>query len=171
MGSENEVEKGLVIIGTDNNGVPKGRTYWHKIRAEYIRGVSQTKLAKKYGVSRTAIANHCRKEGWTEKRYEAQAKVEQKVIQKTAEAAADNATLAASIKRKLLQRLDAILDTMPTDDATEVQKFGRGQRKVYKLKDLTSMYKDLTADITQPDDAGSDLLRSLVELERRVSDG
>ena len=160
----------MIIIGKDNNGKPKGRTAWHKIRAEYINGISQARLAKKYHVSRTAVAKHCRAEGWTEARANAKAEISQKVIQRTADAVADNATLAAGIKRKLLQRLDKILDTFPEDDATEVQKFDRQQRKVYKLKDLTAMYKDLTADMAQQDEPGNELLQSLMALERRLND-
>ena len=132
--------------------------------------MSQAKLSKKYKVSRTTISRHSRLEGWSDARASACAEVAQKVIQKTADAAADNATLAAGIKRKLLQRLDRILDTFPEDDATEVQKFDRQQRKVYKLKDLTSMYKDLTADMAQPDETGNELLQSLLDMERRLSD-
>lgn len=161
----------MIAIGTDNRGKPKGRTVWHEIRAEYVGGTSQAKLAKKYHVSRTSIANHCRKEGWTEARENAKAEVEQRIIQKTAEVAADNVTLAAGIKRKLLERLNRILDTFPEDEATEVQKFSRQERKVYKLKDLTAMYKDLTADMVQPDEQGNPLLESLMALERRSSNG
>lgn len=164
-----KVEKGLIIIGTDRK--PKGRINWHKIRAEYVAGVSQAKLAKKYHVSRTTVANHCRKEKWSESRENAKAEVEQKIIQKTAEVAADNATLAAQIKRKLLIKLDMVLDSFPDDEATEIQKFKRSERKVYKLRDLTAAYKDLTSDMAQTDDAGSELLQSLLDLERRVDHG
>lgn len=160
-------KKGLVAIGTDGRGKPKGRAVWHKIRAEYINGTSQAKLAKKYHVSRTSIANHCRKEGWSEARETAKAEVEQKIIRKTAEVAADNATLAAGIKRKLLERLNRIVESFPEEEATEVQKFGRTERKVYKLKDLTAMYKDLTADMVQPEERQNPLLESLLALERR----
>lgn len=165
----NEVEKGLVIIGTDNK--PK-RIDWGKIRAEYIKGgISQRKLAEKHGVSFNTLIKKANVEKWRSQRDETYNRITKSVQQKTADAVADNATLAAGIKRKLLQRLDRILDTFPEDDATEVQKYEKRQRKVYKLKDLTSMYKDLTGDIAQQDGEGSELLKSLVELERRVSDG
>lgn len=160
----------MITIGKANNGKPKGRVAWHRIRAEYINGISQAGLAKKYHVSRTSIAKHCRAEGWSEARAQAKADISQKVIQKTAETVADNANLAAGIKRKLLQRLDKILDTFPEDDATEVQKYDKQQRKVYKLKDMTAMYKDLTADMAQTDENRNELLDSLMALERRMSD-
>lgn len=176
IGNDQKVDdRRSVIIGneTGKTAKPKPRVTWHKIRAEYIQGVSQVKLAKKYGVSRTTVAEHCRREGWTQARRRAQAEIEQKVTQKTAEktaeAVASNATLAENIKRKLLQRLDRILDTFPEDDATEVQKYSKSKRRIYKLKDLTAMYKDLTSDMTQTDEAGNELLASLLELERRAT--
>lgn len=39
---------------------------WESIRAEYEAGKSQSALAKAYGLSRKAIQNHIRKEGWTQ---------------------------------------------------------------------------------------------------------
>ena len=115
------------------------------------------------------ISRHSMSEGWTEARIAAQAEIQQKVVEKTAESVADNATLALRIKTKLLARLDTILDSFPTDEATEVQKYGKTEKKIYKLRDLTAMYKDLTADMAQTDTAGNELLESLMQLERRVS--
>lgn len=160
----------MFVIGNDRNGRPKGRIAWHKIRAEYIQGISQARLAKKYHVSRNSIAKHCTAEGWTEQREEAKTVITQKVVQKTAEIAADNATLAERIKRKLLIRLDQVLDGFPEDTATEIQRNTRAERKIYKLKDLTAMYKDLTSDMAQGETIGNELLQSLMELERRASD-
>lgn len=159
----------MFVIGNDKSGKPKGRVAWHKIRAEYINGKSQAWLSKKYGVSRNMISRHSMSEGWTEARIAAQAEIQQKVVEKTAESVADNATLALRIKTKLLARLDTILDSFPTDEATEVQKYGKTEKKIYKLRDLTAMYKDLTADMAQTDTAGNELLESLMQLERRVS--
>ena len=39
---------------------------WEAIRAEYEAGASQSALAKKYGLSRKAIQNHIRAEGWVQ---------------------------------------------------------------------------------------------------------
>lgn len=44
----------------------------------------------------------------------------------------------------------------------------RARRKIYKLKDLAGMYKDLTADMPTAENTGSDLLRSLMEMEREA---
>ena len=97
-------------------------------------------------------------------------KVAENAVQKTAEAVADNATLAAEIKRKLLARINNLIDSIPEELAsTELQQYEKGKKQVFKLKDLTSMYKDLTADMTQQDETGNALLESLMALEKRSS--
>ena len=161
-----ECQKGLFVIGKSKD------TDWNIIRAEYITGtISQKKLAEKYGVSFNTLIKRANKEKWNNQRGETYKSVTRAVQKKAANCAADNAALAAGIKRKLLERLDRILEEFPEDNATEVQKFGRTERKVYKLKDLTAMYKDLTADMAQTETAGSELLQSLLELERKVDHG
>lgn len=161
----------MITIGTGNSK-PK-RADWNKIRAEYIKGgISQRKLAEKHGVSINTLIKRASREKWNSQRKETYKKVTAKVQQKTANVSADSATLAASIRVKLLERLDNLLDTLPGNiAATEFQQYGKGQKKILKLKDLTSMYKDLTDDMTQNDQAGSELLESLLALERRASDG
>ena len=151
--------KGVIIIGS-KNGVN-----WHKIRAEYVNGTSQAKLAKKYGVSRTMISKHCRAEGWTQEREKAKAEILQKVTQKTADLAADNATIAAGIKRKALMILDKLFDGY-LYDSTEHQVFGPGSKDISRLRDLTAAYKDLTGDIATNSNGTNELLQSLIELER-----
>ena len=37
---------------------------WEQLRAEYETGTSQSELAKRYAISRTAIQKHIAKEGW-----------------------------------------------------------------------------------------------------------
>lgn len=142
------------------------RLNWHKVRAEYINGASQRALAEKYGVSRASVERRCRKEKWSEERKKARAKVQEKVIQITAEKAADNATIAADLKKSLLLRLKRIEERYPID-ATEVRTKAGGSVAVYRIRDLTAAYKDLTEDL-QTASNGNELLRSLLELERRA---
>lgn len=129
------------------------------------------KLAEKHGIPWGTLQDRALRGKWGQKRRNAHEKSVEKAIQKTAESFADNATIALQIKTKLLSRLNAILDSFPLDEATEVQKYGKAEKKIYKLKDLTAMYKDLTADMAQPDEQGNALLESLMQLERRASDG
>jgi dsRNA-specific ribonuclease len=152
--------KGVITIG-NKNGVN-----WHKVRAEYVNGTSQAKLAKKYGVSRTMISNHCRSEGWTQEREKAKAEILQNVIQKTADLAADNATIAAGIKRKALMILDKLFDGY-LYDSTEHQVFGPGSKDISRLRDLTAAYKDLTEDLPKPEE---DKNGPIYELLRRIDD-
>lgn len=158
----------MVSIGNGKNGVN-----WDEIRAEYIRGgISQRKLAAKHGVSFNTLIKRANVQKWNSQRADTYNKITKRVQQKTADIVADNATLAAGIKRKLLERINNLLDTIPEGmTSTELQQYEKGKKKIFKLKDLTSMYKDLTADMAQPDEAGNELLQSLMELERRVSDG
>ena len=73
----------------------KERVDWNAIRAEYIAGgISQRKLAKKYGLTYAALRNKAEIEGWVSLRDDVQRKSNAEATQKTAEAAADNATIA-----------------------------------------------------------------------------
>lgn len=121
---------------------------WNKIRAEYINGKSQSKLAKKYHVSRNMIARHSSAEGWTEARIAAKAEIQQKVTQRTAESVADNAILAEKIKRKGLETLDRLFDEFAKMTSTEHREYeGIKLTDIKRLRDLTAAYKDLTEDI------------------------
>ena len=152
---------------------------WHRIKADYVAGVSQRTLAAKYHVSRDSVAKHCRNEGWTAERKRAEAEITQKAIQKTAEATADNATIAARIKSKLLRKLEREIDALPDNigsetrnsiteiDGTKGRKTQKEVSKAYKLRDLAAAYKDLTSDMPVTETAGNELLQSLLELERR----
>ena len=121
---------------------------WNKVRADYINGKSQAKLAKKYHVSRNMIARHSSAEGWTAARIAAKAEIQQKVTQKTAEAVADNAALAEKIKRKGLETLDRLFDEFASMTSTEHRDYvGMKLTDIKRLRDLTAAYKDLTEDI------------------------
>lgn len=147
----------------------KKRVNWHKIRAEYIGGASQTSLSQKYSVPRSSIAKHCRNEKWTDARNTARTEVAQKVIQKTADLAADNATIAAGIKRKALILLDKLIDDYMDLSVTEHQSFGPGSKDIKRLRDLTAAYKDLTGDLATSNNGTNELLQSLIDLERGKS--
>lgn len=144
------------------------RIAWHRIRAEYIAGVSQRALAEKYKVPRSAIERHSRLERWTEQREIAKVKIQEKVVQKTAELTADNATIAAGIKRKGLLMLERLFDDFAQITATEHRESENGVTDIKRLRDLTAAYKDLTEDMPKAD-APNDLLQALLDLERGAS--
>ena len=140
------------------------RIAWHKIRAEYITGVSQRKLAAKYNVPRSAIERHSRLEKWTEQREAAKAKVQENVVRKTAEAVADNAVIAERIKTRLLEQLEALV-TENRLNATEEREYdGPNLVAVNRLRDLTAAYKDLTGDLLKDDSAKTDKVTVILDV-------
>ena len=123
-----------------------------------------------------ARADH---EGWVTLREKAERMAIARATQKTAEAASSNAEIAARIKSKLLRKLEREIDALPdiigseTRNSVTEMDHGKGKRiqkevtKAYKLRDLAAAYKDLTADMMTTETAGSELLQSLFDLERR----
>lgn len=100
---------------------------WKKIKAEYIRGgISQQKLAEKYGISYNTLRNHARKERWGELRNETDQKVTQNLPQKIADSQVtilvelsgfqDEATVA--LYKKLLE----IIEAYPAGTGTRITR-------------------------------------------------
>lgn len=148
---------------------------WQTLHDEYIAGgISQRKLAAKYGIDYGRIRDKSIRDGWVKDRERAMRKAQAKVEQKIATTAADNATIAARIKAKLLRKLEKELDSLPDSIGTETRQSmierDKGKTKeatkVFKLRDLTAAYKDLTDDMQTA--AGIDVedLSPLVELLR-----
>lgn len=137
---------------------------WKAIRIEYIGGgISQRKLAEKHGVKYATIRERSISEGWVEQRDRALSKSIAKAEQKIADAVSENATLAADIKNSLLKRLKRIEEKFPAD-ATEVRTKDGGFVAVYRIKDLTAAYRDLTGDIVKVSAQDTEDLSPLVEL-------
>lgn len=163
--------------------IPIGNVDWNVLRAEYIGGgTSYRKLAKKYGVSVNTLSPIATAEGWPKLRQEAQDKATARTIQKTADIASDNATIAARIRTKLLRKLEKEIDALPdmigseTRNSVTENEFSQDGRRIqkvkeaaksFRLRDLAAAYKDLTADMVQTEQAGNELLQSLLDLERR----
>ena len=143
------------------------RIDWNAIKAEYIGGgTSYRKLSAKHRVSLTVLKRRAKDEEWPKLREEAEHRAATLMAQKTAAKMADNATIAADLKKSLLLRLKRIEERYPID-ATEVRTKTGGSVAVYRIRDLTAAYKDLTEDL-QTASNGNELLRSLLELERRA---
>lgn len=147
------------------------RIDWNAIRAEYIGGgISQRKLAKKYGIAEGTMLDRANKEGWKALRNQATIKSITLTEQKTAEAIADNATIAEDLKKKLLLRLKRIEEKYPMD-ATEVRSKVGNSTAIFRIRDLTAAYKDLTENMQINDSTGNELLASLMQLERMAGRG
>lgn len=137
---------------------------WSAIRAEYVAGeTSYRQLAAKYGVSKDIVARRSQAENWTKDRATARDVAAKKIIQKTAEAVADNAVIAERLKRKLLLRLERIESKYPLD-ATEIKTQVGKNTAIYRIRDITAAYKDLTGDLPKAANADIEDLTPLREL-------
>lgn len=105
------------------------------------------------------------REGWKKDRDVAVSKGIAKSQQKSANAIANNATLAADIKTRLLLRLKRIEEKYPLD-ATEVRARVDNKTVIFRLRDLTAAYKDLTEDIAgSPQDKNAPIYELLKRLD------
>lgn len=130
---------------------------WTEIKAEYVAGgISQRKLAKKYGISEYTLITRANKENWNKERQKAENKAIMKAQQKAADTIADNAIIAQRIKQKLLKKLEKEIDELPehigTEKFNEVIKKGKdGSKNVsgikYKINELAQSYKLLVGDL------------------------
>lgn len=85
-------------------------------------------------------------------RDEAQRRSSAQATQAVAEAVVDNAKLKQEIVSVLLSKMRTIAENIPSD-ATEKRKTKGRETSVVKLKDLTSAYKDLTADMSPSEES------------------
>lgn len=157
-------ETGVIPIGKEGN-----RVNWKKVQAEYLGGgISQRKLAAKYNISVGTMLDRANREGWAKQREQVYNDSIAKSEQKAAEAIADNATIAAELKKNLLLRLKRIEEKYPVD-ATEVRTRQGNSTAIFRIRDLTAAYKDITEDIQTGTNATNELLESLIRLERGLS--
>lgn len=140
---------------------------WRKIKAEYIAGgISQRKLAEKYGVNRNLLMRRAQKERWNDKRKSAEAKAMEKVEQKTAEAIADNAVLLERAKTGLLRRVVNMIDNYPDAGAQEIKKRQNGAILKYSLKDIAAVLAVVEEKTDKGKGTDIEDLSPLVELLR-----
>lgn len=150
----------------------QGTVNWAEIRAEYIAGgVSYRKLAEKHGISKDIIAKKAGQQNWQKDRAKANDKATEKIIQRTASAIAENAEIAADIKKQLLLRLQRIEKKYPLD-ATEVRTRQGNSTAIYRIRDLTAAYKDLTSDMPTAENPGANAVdNSLIEAIKQSVSG
>lgn len=101
---------------------------WNAIKTEYITDESSSyrKLAKKYGVSLTAITNRAKKENWVELRIQFKDKVTTKNIEKFSEKQSERLTRIQGITDKLLNKLERAVEEL------DIQLF----KNVVKVKEI-----------------------------------
>lgn len=155
---------------------------WNTIKAEYIAGGgSMRKLANKYGVPFPTLRDRAKRESWTSGRNKVREEVVKETAQKTASAVANNAIIAEEIRGMLLQKLKKEVESLPDDigsqseEATIDNDYGgdkgkqlkqiKERRKQFNLRDLTTAYKNLTADMPKQEENGTmEKLDALLEV-------
>lgn len=129
---------------------------WRKVKAEYIAGgISQRKLAEKYGISWNTLRTKANEEHWTDARKRAEKKAIQKAEQKTAEIVADNAVVLERIKTKILAKVEQMVDAYDTTatEYTTVKATTKGKKPAilkYKIRDLAAVYEHLNDKTIKP---------------------
>lgn len=146
---------------------------WNTIRSEYVSGgISQRDIAKKYGISYNTLKKRAGIEAWADQRKETYDKSVAIAQQKTVESATKSAEIAARIREKLLRKLEREIDALPDkigsnyhegQTALEYGKDGKSRKPTktqdvyrdYRLKELSSAWKDLTDGLPMDDSTGS----------------
>ena len=72
------------------------------------------------------------------------------------------------MKKSLLVRLKEIEEKYPYA-ATEIRTRRGNDTIIYRIRDLTAAYKELTEDIQTGDNTSNALLQSLIDLERKYN--
>lgn len=140
---------------------------WRKIKAEYIAGgISQRKIAAKYGVPFGTLQKRARVEKWNSKRKKSEDETVEKVTQKTAEIVSDNAVLLERVKTGLLQRLVSMVEEYPDKNAAEIKKKENGALLIYRMKDIAAIYAALEDKTAAGKNADIEDLTPLAELLR-----
>ena len=138
---------------------------WRKLKAEYVAGgISQRKLAEKYGVPFGTLQKQARLKKWNDARKKAEEKAVEKVTQKTAEAVADNATLLERAKTGLLRRVVDMIENYPATSAAEVKTKQNGAILKYSMKDIAAVLSVLEDKTAKGQSADMEDLSPLAEL-------
>lgn len=144
------------------------------------------KLAAKYGVPFTTLRKRALTQHWADRKKQAADERIKKVVQKTADTAANNAVIAERIREKLLKKLEREIDALPDNLGSQTQqaiidneydgtkgrriKQIKEARKEYSLRDLSTAYKNLTADMPKAEDTGTiEKLDELLEVAWNVA--
>ncbi len=155
--------------------MPTGkRIDWAAIRAEYIAGgISQRKLAAKYGVSETTMMKKASAERWSELRKATEAKSTAKAQQRTANAVASNAVKLERARGLAIDKLIKALEAMPEAGGTHTRQYIQtGNKRMtvdYSLLDIVNALEKLTRNDSN-DTAGGEVLNSIMDVLSRRRD-
>ena len=106
---------------------------WQKIKTEYITtDTSYRKLAQKYGINVTNIAKKASAEDWVEQRKQYANETQAKTLENISKQEASRATRIYSVADKLLNKIEAMVDTVKPERASAKD-----------IRALTAAVKDL----------------------------
>lgn len=145
------------------------RIEWPTIRAEYLAGgISQRKLAAKYGLSYNTLRRRAESENWVTGREEQERKTAARAAQKTADAAANNAVKLERARGLAIDRLITALEEMPLRGGTHTRKYMQdGAKRMtvdYDLLDIVNALDKLRGN-DATGGTNNELLQSLYDLE------
>jgi transcriptional regulator of heat shock response len=116
---------------------------WQAIKTEYITTeTSYRKLAQKHGVSYQAICHRSKDEGWIAAREQHLNDTVSKTLDKISQQKADRAAKVQIVADKLLNKIDAIVDTM-APNALNTKAIRALTAAVKDLKEIQGVKSDL----------------------------
>lgn len=139
---------------------------WNKIKAEYIRGgISQQKLAEKYGVSYSTVHRRALKEQWGKQRAEREKKANQKIVEKIADIQADMAMRLFKMQAEAtLVVYGKLMETLKSFSGGDGTKNVREKLEIKKL-DVNGEARDFPLRKTFTSDIEA-IVRSMTALAR-----
>ena len=141
---------------------------WQTIKTEYITTeTSYRKLAKKYGVSYTAIGEKARKEGWIEEREQYKSKTLSKTLSKLAEGQAKRASRLQAVTDKLLSKIEKAVDLIDMD-VFDTQAIRQITASLKDIKDIQMIRSD--ADMREQEARIANLRRQAEKDEDAVNE-
>lgn len=158
---------------------------WKKIKAEYLRGgTSYGKLAQKYGIPKSTIADKAKREGWGEIQQEISDETRTKTVQKIAEQESDllaelsemQAKAAKGLYEKLLKEIKEYPDGAGTRIVRETVKVkkveldGGEERKIPLKSSITTDFESVVRSLATLGklyglDAGTMLAKERLDLQ------
>ena len=134
---------------------------WDAIKAEYLAGgISQRRLAEKYGIGEYTLLRRANREQWAQLRDECCNKSTMKMVQDTADDRAELARRASKLGSRVLELSERIIDRLERDDVSRASADGLEADLAKTIQAYTMMAKSLGID------AESIANRNRLELER-----
>lgn len=134
---------------------------WRKIKTEYMTtDTSYRKLAKKYGVSESAIYARGGNEQWVEQKKQHQSKTTAKTMEALQEKEVDRAKRLMTVSDKLLDRVEDLVERDDRLNATAIKNLSDALKNI---KDAQMIRSD--KDLLEQDARIAKLQREAMETE------